>query len=164
MGIVAAAVIVMAGVMLSAGGGGTGGGGGGVAASDGLGDFSADPTATVRAVTAEATASLDLYSTQDYEGVYDRLADADRARVSKDEWLARSSRVESTLGTMTAYEVGDAWYLDPDRSIVAVDISASFSNLDEPWPTTWFFVVENGDVTRTMLWGREATYTPEPVR
>lgn len=168
MGVVAVAAVAMVAVMLSAGGSGSGGGGGGGSAlSSGgtaLDAFTTDSTATVLAVTAEATQTLDLYKSQDYAGVYEQLAASDKAQVSKDEWLLRSTRLESTLGTMTAYTIGDLWYFDPDHSVIAADVEATFDRAKEPVTTTWFFVLENGVVTRTMMWGKEATLTPEPVQ
>ncbi len=165
IGVVVAAGLAVVGLMISAGGGGSGGGGGaGLAGQATLDSFSSDSTATVAAVTSEATQTLELYQTKDYTGVYGQLASSDRAQVSQDDWLARSARVESTLGTMTAYTVGKLWYLDPDHSVVAAEIAASFDQVPETVNTMWYFIMENGSVTRTMMWGKEATLTLEPIQ
>ena len=107
----------------------------------------------------EKAASDDVsrLKSKDFVGSYAALSEQDKASVSQDDWISRCREEQAVAGAIRSFKVLRSRYLDPQKTIVAVDVEVDFSKMQKPIKSALYYEMKNGKPVHTMLWNREIT-------
>jgi hypothetical protein len=164
--VVVSVVLVLAALLTTSQGGGGGGGGSAVPTATAASSLSTTtgPVVTRSQVESRVAADMQAVKKRDYASIYAKLPGSDRASVSAGGWQQRNDQVQQALGDVKSYAVSDVEYLDQAHTVVEAKLMVQFSKSKVAVPSTLYYLLANGALAPTMLWGREMTVSPEPVR